>query len=85
MSRESNRVNVVLGDEHGAKLRLLAERVHVSPGTLARSLLSQALDDAEPSSTSITALLDSIDGAFERAEVGSADVAAGRYVNIEDI
>ena len=85
MGREPNRVNVVLGDEHWAKLRLLAERVQVSPGTLARLLLSRALDDAESSSTSITALLDSIDGAFERTVVGSADVAAGRYVDIEDI
>lgn len=85
MSRESNRVNVLLAADHAAKLRLLAERVHVSPGTLARSLLSQALDEAEPSSASITALLGSIDGAFERAEAGSADVAAGRYVRLEDI
>lgn len=85
MSRESNRVNVVLADEHATKLRLLAERVHVSPGTLARSLLSQALDNAEPSSASIIALLDTIDGAFESAETGSADVVAGRFVRLEDI
>ena len=84
MGKESNRVNVILGDEHATKLRLLAERVHVSPGTLARSLLSMALDEAEPSSTSVTKLLDSIDGAFERAEDGEADLVAGRYVSLAD-
>ncbi len=85
MSRESNRVNVLLGDEHAAKLRQMAARVHVSPGTLARSLLSQALDDAVPSSSNITTLLDSIDGAFEHAEAGWAEAAQGRYVDLEDI
>lgn len=85
MSRESNRVNVLLGAEHAAKLREMAKRVHVSPGTLARSLLSQALDDAEPSSTSITALLDSIDGAFEHAEAGWSEASQGRFVDLEEI
>lgn len=85
MAREANRVNVLLGDEHASKLRQLAERVHVSPGTLARSLLSQALDDAEPSSTNITAVLDSIDGAFEHAEAGWTEASKGRFVDLEDI
>lgn len=78
-------MNVLLGDEHAAKLRQMAERVHVSPGTLARSLLSQALDDAEPSSTSVTALLDSIDGAFEHAEAGWAEASQGRFVELDEI
>lgn len=85
MSKTTSRVNVVLGDEHAAKLRRLAERTHVSPGTLARSLLSRALDEAEPSATSITALLDSIDGAFEQAQSGTADLQAGRYVPLDEI
>lgn len=78
-------MNVLLGDEHAAKLRQMAERVHVSPGTLARSLLSQALDDAEPSSTTVTALLDSIDGAFEHAEAGWAEASQGRFVELDEI
>jgi predicted transcriptional regulator len=85
MSKTTSRVNVVLGDEHAAKLRRLAERTHVSPGTLARALLSRALDEAEPSSTSVTALLDSIDGAFEQAQAGTADLQAGRYVPLDEI
>ena len=85
MAGKVNRVNVLLGAEHAAKLRHMAERVHVSPGTLARSLLSQALDEAEPSSTNITALLDSIDGAFEHAEAGWAEASQGHFIDIEDI
>lgn len=67
------------------KLRQLADRAHVSPGTLARSLLSAALDEAAPSSAKVTSLLDAIDGAFERAQSGAADLSSGRFVDLEDI
>lgn len=85
MANSSNRVNVLLAQEHAEKLRLLAERTHVSPGTLARSLLSTALDEADPSAASITAILDSIDGAFDRAQAGLKDYEAGSYVPLEEI
>jgi hypothetical protein len=43
----------------------------VNPGTLARSLLSAALDEAEPDPATIVALLDSIPGAWgERGLAG---------------
>ncbi|HZJ10651.1 MAG TPA: hypothetical protein VFD39_13210 [Trueperaceae bacterium] len=84
MATASNRVNVVLAQEHAEKLRRLADRTHVSPGTLARSLLSTALDAADPSPASVTALLDAMDGAFERAQAGSRDFKAGRYVPLEE-
>jgi len=41
------RVNVTLDPERAEKLAKLAERTHEQEGTLARSLLSQALDEAE--------------------------------------
>lgn len=85
MATSTNRVNVVLAAEHAEKLRRLAERIHVSPGTLARSLLSSALDEADPTPDSVTALLDSIDGALESARAGSRDFEAGRYVPLEEI
>jgi predicted transcriptional regulator len=37
------RLNIELDDEHAEKLARLAERTHIEPGTLARSLLSIAL------------------------------------------
>jgi hypothetical protein len=62
-----HRLNVTLDGEHAEKLRRLAERTHVQEGTLARSLLSTALDEADPDARSVTELLDGIDGAFERS------------------
>jgi predicted transcriptional regulator len=72
-----NRVNVTLDDAHAEKLRRLAERTHVNEGTIARSLLSTALDEVDPDPRNVTALLDGIAGAFERAELGLAEVRAG--------
>ena len=48
MAGKANRVNVVLDEERAVKLRRLAERTHTNAGTLARSLLSTALDEADP-------------------------------------
>ena len=44
----SQRLNISLDGEHAAKLASLAARVHVNEGTLARSLLSTAIDDLDP-------------------------------------
>ena len=85
MSSPVNRVNVVLDDERALKLRRLAERTHTNPGTLARSLLSTALDEADPDPRDITALLDSIDGAWESIQEGLADGKAGRAIALEDL
>lgn len=73
-----NRVNVTLDDAHAEKLRRLADRTHVNEGTLARSLLMTALDEADPDPSNVTALLDAIPGAYERAELGLAEIKAGR-------
>lgn len=71
------RVNVTLDDEHALKLRRLAERTHTNEGTIARSLLSTALDEADPDARNITDLLDRIPGAFERAQEGLEQVRSG--------
>jgi predicted transcriptional regulator len=85
MDRRPNRVNIVLDDEHSTKLRRLAERTHTNPGTIARSLLSTALDEADPDPRNVTALLDSIPGAFDRAERGRAEAEAGHGTRLEDL
>lgn len=85
MSRSTNRVNVVLDDERATKLRRLAERTHTNPGTIARSLLATALDEADPDARYITDLLDSIPGAFERAEQGREEAIAGAGTPLEDL
>ena len=80
-----NRVNVVLDEERAVKLRRLAERTHTSPGTLARSLLSTALDESDPDPRSITMLLDRIDGAWEDAMRGLDEAKAGRSIPLEEL
>ena len=84
-SEQTNRFNVLLDDEHAARLHRLAERTYINPGTLARSLLSTALDQAEPDATTITGLLDAIPGAWERAAEGLADIAAGRVIPLDEL
>jgi hypothetical protein len=87
MARESNsnRVNVTLDDVHAEKLRLLAERVHVNEGTIARSLLTTALDEADPDPKTVTELLERIPGAFERAEEGLAQVRRGEGKELSEL
>lgn len=83
--QRARRVNVLLAEEHAAKLYSLAKRTHVNPGTLARSLLSTALDQADPDAATITALLDAIPGAYERAQEGLADIRAGRFIPLDEL
>lgn len=76
---------MTLDDTHAEKLRRLAERTHVNEGTIARSLLSTALDEADPDPRNVTALLDGIPGAFERAELGVAQVRDGEGTPLSDL
>ena len=87
MARGSNpnRVNVTLDDVHAEKLRRLAERTHVHEGTIARSLLMTALDNADPDPRSVTELLDTIPGALERAELGLRQIHAGEGRPLTDL
>lgn len=85
MVRSSTRVNVILDEERALKLDRLAERTHVNPGTLARSLLSTALDEADPDTRDVTRLLDGIDGAWERASGGLREAKAGQGIPLEDL
>lgn len=85
VSETANRINVTLDDEHALKLRQLAERTHTQPGTIARSLLTTALDDADPDPRNVTALLDGIPDAFERAETGRAEAERGLGTPLEDL
>lgn len=81
----TTRLNVTLDPEHAARLARLAERTHVHEGTLARSLLSMAIEDADPDSRNITALLDGIPGAYERAQLGLRQAKEGRTVSLDEL
>ena len=78
------RINVTLDEEHASKLSRLAERTHIQEGTLARSLLSTALDDADPDASRITEILDAIPGAWERTQEGLAQAARGEGTPLDE-
>ena len=84
MSNKATRVNVQLDERHATKLHELAERTHVNPGTLARSLLSTALDEAAPEPSTIMDLLDSIPGAFEKANQGLQEIRSGEGIPLDE-
>lgn len=81
----SQRLNITLDDEHAAKLARLASRTHVNEGTLARSLLSSAIDDADPDANTVVAVLDGIDRAWERAQLGRGQAASGDTIPLDDL
>ncbi len=79
------RINVSLDAEHAVRLSQLAERLHIQEGTVARSLLSQALDEVDPEPRQIADLLERIPGARERIALGLADLEAGRTIPLDQL
>ena len=76
---------MTLDGERAAKLSRLAERTHTQEGTLARSLLSQAIDEADLDAGHVVELLDGIPGAFERAQLGLEQARKGRTISLDDL
>jgi hypothetical protein len=83
MAGRQTRINVSLDPEYAEKLAILAERAHLQEGTLARSLLSQAIDAMDIDAQTLAEILDGIPGAFERAEVGIEQIRAGRGIPLD--
>lgn len=79
------RLNITLDDERAGKLARLAERMHVQPGTIARSLLTSALDDADPDAGYVAELLNGIAGAHARAQLGLQQARHGETVPLDDL
>ena len=85
MAAAAKRINVTLDEEHASKLARLAEHAHMQEGTLARSLLSTALDGADPEAQRITETLDSIPGAWERTQEGLEQAGRGETVPLSEL
>ena len=81
----NRRLNVSLGEQHAEKLARLADRARVADGTLARSLLSAAIDDADPDARSITEILEGIPGLPKRLAEAEAEVEAGKVTELEEL
>ena len=82
---DSTRLNVTLAPEHAAKLSRLAEQAYTQEGTLARSLLSRAIDEADVDSRGMVDLLNGIPGALERAQLGREQARAGNTIPLDDL
>ncbi len=57
----------------------------MNEGSIARSLLSQALDDAGANPRNVVVLLDGIPGAFERAELGLKQGKSRRTIDLDQL
>lgn len=77
------RLNITLDDAQAEKLARLAERLHVQPGTIARSLLATAIDEADPDPRNVVGALDSIDGAWDRAQLGAGQARSGQTIPLD--
>ena len=67
---DMERLDITLDNEQSAKLTQLAQRIACRPGYSPRSLLANALDEADPTHTDVVELLNGIPGAHERARLG---------------
>lgn len=81
----TNRVNVVLDEEHAQRLKRMAEQAHAAEGTLARSLLSRAIDDADVDGRTMVEVLDGIPGAKERIALGREQAARGEVIPLDEL
>jgi len=80
-----NRLNVTLDPEHAAKLSRMAEQSYVQEGTLARSLLARAIDEADIDASGMVELLNGIPGALKRAHLGREQARRGETIPLEDL
>ena len=79
------RINVVLDPERAAKLQEMAARLYVQPDTIARPLLSTAIDQVDSEAGTITGILNAIPEAWDRTQEGLADAKAGRVVSLDEL
>jgi hypothetical protein len=84
-ARGSARLNVTLDPEHAAKLSRMAEQAYTQEGTLARSLLARAIDEADLDGGTMVELLNGIPGALERAQLGREQGRRGETIPLEEL
>jgi hypothetical protein len=85
MAKTPARLNVTLDPEHAEKLARMAEQAYVQEGTLARSLLSRAIDEADVDAATMIDLLNGIPGALERARLGRAQARRGETIALDQL
>ena len=63
----------------------MAEQSHVAEGTLARSLLSRAIDDAEIDGRTMVEILNGIPGARQRIALAREQIARGEGIPLDEL
>jgi len=85
MVERNCRINFTLEAHYARKLVSLAKRAHVQEETLARLLISSALDKADPDASRITEIIDGIPGAWERAQESIEQARRGETVPLSEL
>ena len=80
---KSHRINVLLDDEHALRLKRMAEQAHAAEGTLARSLLARAIDDADIDGRTMVEILNGIPGADRRIAEARDEIARGEGIPLD--
>ena len=83
--RQTTRLNVTLDAAYAEKLSRLAEQSYTQEGTLARSLLCRAIDEADVDAHGMVELLNGIPGALERAQLGRRQGREGKTIPLDDL
>ena len=81
----THRINVLLDEEHAQRLKRMAEQSHAAEGTLARSLLSRAIDEAEVDGRTMVEVLNGIPGARESIARGKEQFARGEGTPLDEL
>ena len=76
---------MLLDDEHAQRLKRMAAQSHAAEGTLARSLLSRAIDEAEVDGRTMVEVLDGIPGAPQRLALGREQIARGEGIPLDEL
>lgn len=82
---DTKRLNISLDEQRAAKLGRLAARAEVPDGTLARSMLSTAIDEADPDPGSVTDILEGIPGLVDRVRRAEGQVEGGAITDLDDL
>ena len=76
---------MLLDEEHAQRLKRMAEQSHAAEGTLARSLLSRAIDEAEVDGQTIVEVLNGIPGAQDRIALAREQIARGEGIPLDEL
>ena len=75
----------MLDEEHSEKLTRMAEQAYTPPSTLARSLLSRAIDDADVDGATMTDILLGIPGAVDRIARAEWQLERGEGIPLDQL